>query len=228
MIRQGQMELRNSPSPRSRAATGILYGSAALFVLALATKLLGYAEKRSLAMLFGADGSLDAYFTALQIGLFGHFLTRGLLRPVVIPLLSEARSRSLNDARTGEESSTFARYSFTWNNSPVDLGRGTYLIAMLSDSCAHCAEIVGALNRLSAEPGFPRIVGLVLGENETLKAFQATFQPSFPTRLIPVLEFFELIGDAPPRFIMIKDGWQVIYWDDEYPDAKKIRTAAKL
>jgi hypothetical protein len=119
----------------------------------------------------------------------------------------------------------FAKFSMDWDGKRLDLGKGLYVVAMLSDSCSHCAEIVGGLNRLSASPNFPPIVGLILGEEDTLRSFRATFAPKFPNRLIPVLEFFDLIGDAPPRFYVLKDGQIVKQWDETLPTEAVFRSA---
>ncbi|MCX7014333.1 MAG: hypothetical protein NTW86_17580 [Candidatus Sumerlaeota bacterium] len=127
----------------------------------------------------------------------------------------------------GDGGGKFAKYSFEWQGERLDLGMEVCFVAMLSDSCAHCAELVASLNRMSKDPSLPRIIGLVLGEEETLKNFRATFHPEFATRLIPVLEFFDLIGDAPPRFYLVDNGREAKYWDEEIPQAAAILEAAK-
>ena len=122
-------------------------------------------------------------------------------------------------------SSKFAAYPVDWEGKRLDLAQGLYLVAMLSDSCEHCADIVDGLNRLSQKPDFPPIVGLILGEEDTLRSFRQTYRPRFATRLIPVLEFFDLIGDAPPRFYVLRDGKSLKYWDENLPAEAAFREA---
>ena len=112
----------------------------------------------------------------------------------------------------------FSKYSVDWNGQRINLAEGIYLVAMLSDSCLDCAEMVNELNHLYESPGCPLIVGLFLGEKNTLRTFQQAYRPQFPTRLIPDLEFFSLIGNSPPRFIVVKDGRQIQYWDKGLPE----------
>ena len=111
----------------------------------------------------------------------------------------------------------FAKYSVEWEAKTISLAKGTYIVAMISDSCEHCGEIVAALNQLAETPGLPPVVGLVLGEDNTLRRFRDAYGPRFPTALIPVLEFFNLIGDHPPRFYVIEGGKTTKHWDAEVP-----------
>jgi hypothetical protein len=119
--------------------------------------------------------------------------------------------------------SEFGKFSFDWEGKRCDLSKGLYLIAMLSDTCEHCAQVVGTLNALNERPGMPAVVGLILGEGETLNQFRRNFAPRFPTRLIPVLDFFNLIGDAPPRFHLVRDGRAVKFWDTDPPAANVLQ-----
>jgi hypothetical protein len=121
--------------------------------------------------------------------------------------------------------SKFAAYPVEWEGKRLDLAKGLYVVALLSDSCEHCAEIVDGLNRLSQRPDFPPIAGLILGEEDTLRSFRQTYRPRFATRLIPVLEFFDLIGDAPPRFYVLRDGKSLKYWDENLPAEAAFREA---
>jgi hypothetical protein len=103
-------------------------------------------------------------------------------------------------------------------DSLLDLGKGRYFVAFLSDSCSHCQETVSKLNKLPQEiDSIPPVVGLILGEEETLRQFRQQFSPKFPTAIIPPLTFFEFIGDAPPRFYLIKDGRPIRHWDEDLP-----------
>jgi uncharacterized membrane protein YphA (DoxX/SURF4 family) len=126
-----------------------------------------------------------------------------------------------SDPPPEKKDAPFARFRFEAEGIDYDLGRGEYLVALLSDSCDHCEEAVPQLNELADLLGesLPPIVGLCLGEKETLAQFRERSGPQFPTVLIEPLIFFDLIGDAPPRFILIRDGRPLQSWDEELPDA---------
>ena len=63
-----------------------------------------------------------------------------------------------------------------------DLGKGKYFVAILSTSCAHCEEEARRLSKIPRFfPDFPPIVGLCLGEEETLSQFRERGEIEFPT-----------------------------------------------
>jgi len=111
----------------------------------------------------------------------------------------------------------FSGYVFEWKNKRYDLTRGLYIVVMISDSCEGCAEIVRSLNALTENKDLPPIVAFVLGEKETLERFRENYSPAFPTNLMAPLDFLDRIGEAPPRFILVKDGKQLQYWDTKRP-----------
>jgi hypothetical protein len=107
----------------------------------------------------------------------------------------------------------FSGYVFEWKDKRYDLTRGLYIVVMISDSCEGCAEIVRSLNSLTQNKDLPPVVAFVLGEKETLERFRRNYSPAFPTNLMAPLEFIDRIGEAPPRFILVRDGKQLHYWD---------------
>ena len=122
-----------------------------------------------------------------------------------------------------DEDRPFARFRFQLDNEEWDLGNGEYFVALLSDSCDHCAEAVAKLNELPLFfPEMPPIIGLCLGDEETLKQFQEETQPEFPTVLTDPLVFFSLIGDAPPRYTYISGGAEIGHWDEELPNDQQL------
>jgi hypothetical protein len=105
-----------------------------------------------------------------------------------------------------------------WN-----LGEGEYFVVLLSDSCEHCEEIMFELDDLpSRVPNTPPVVSLFLGEEETLEELVELVEPEYPTFLIDELVFVHLLllGDAkaPPRFVHVRDGKEVQYWNEELPE----------
>ncbi len=121
--------------------------------------------------------------------------------------------------------SGLGEYSVKRRDRRFDLGDGVYLVGLLSDACAHCAEDVAQLNELNSTAELPPVVGLILGEADTLEQFREDYRPQFPNRLIPVLEFFDLIGDAPPRVYLTHNGVSVAFWDSKIPDGDVVRGA---
>lgn len=127
----------------------------------------------------------------------------------------QARARTESDFNSLKNE--FSHYSLTWNGNILNLAEGTYLVAMLSDSCSQCGGHVAELNALAHDPQMPQVVGLILGEEDTDRAFRDQYRPQFPTTALPVLEFLNLIGKAPPRFILVREGRQIQFWDEEFP-----------
>jgi hypothetical protein len=107
----------------------------------------------------------------------------------------------------------FSGYVFDWEGKHYDLTRGLYIVVMISDSCEGCAEIVRSLNALAVNKDLPPIVAFVLGEKATLENFRKNYSPAFPTNLMAPLDFLDRIGEAPPRFILVREGRQLRYWD---------------
>jgi hypothetical protein len=106
-----------------------------------------------------------------------------------------------------------------------DLSQGTYLVALLSESCNHCAGEVASLNRLMSDAALPPVVALVLGEAEDVRRFAERYHPAFPTQPASVLDFLKLIGEAPPRYILARDGRQLAFWDEQAPTREALLSA---
>jgi putative peptidoglycan lipid II flippase len=77
----------------------ILFSSAALLLITVFLKVLGFGEKRVLAHFLGGGDDLDVFFTAVKISGAVYFILRGILRPAVIPLLVAAKNESPEKAR---------------------------------------------------------------------------------------------------------------------------------
>jgi hypothetical protein len=137
-----------------------------------------------------------------------------------------AGSAGAGNAASNAGERKLAKHVMQWEGKRIDLGHGVYLVALLSDSCEHCAELVAELNRYGQDHQLPTIAGLILGEEDTYEQFKASFQPQFATLRIPVLEFFDLIGNAPPRFYLTAEGKPLKFWDERLPSAEEIRQAA--
>ena len=113
----------------------------------------------------------------------------------------------------------FAQFQFEYEGFDWDLGVGQYFVALLSDTCEHCAAASEEMNEmLMVFPGMPPIIGLMLGDEETLQQYREQVDPQFPTILIDPLRFMQLLDDAPPRFFYVQDGKALRHWDEELPE----------
>jgi hypothetical protein len=116
----------------------------------------------------------------------------------------------------------FARYVITDGDRPRELATGSYFVAMLSASCDPCQESTSHLNELCLLDEIPPVVGLMMGDEEEIQQFRTLTDPQFPVLGIDTLEFFNLIGDAPPRFYIIQDGHPVRHLDAEEPTLEEL------
>jgi hypothetical protein len=118
------------------------------------------------------------------------------------------------------ERGPLASYSFEFEGQTIDLGTGEYLVAMLSATCEHCQAAVEVLNTLASQPGAPRIVALMLGNEQEMDEFRTVTSPEFPNHAIDALQFMNLIGNEPPRFYIVRDGKEQSHLDvlDPTPD----------
>ncbi len=169
-------------------------------------------------------------YSILFVGTLG-ILTLALISPAAdkevstLPLSSLGVDSTMEKTRTSQ--SPFAKYNITWQDKIRHLSKGTYLIALLSDSCTHCADEMPGLKRFADHLQAPTVVALMLGEEDSMADFNHQHQPNFPMQLIPPLEFFNLLGDAdaPPRFVLIQNGEIIQYWNAHLPKAEKILQA---
>ncbi len=120
----------------------------------------------------------------------------------------------------------FAGFVFENDETHYDLSEGDYLVALLSATCSHCEEETNRLSELpELFPDAPPVVGLCMGTAAELKTFREKTIPNFPTVRLDPLAFFQLIGQAPPRFVLIRDGKSVRYWDEHMPELLELAEA---
>jgi len=113
------------------------------------------------------------------------------------------------------DTSTFSNFTEFSNVGRVDLADGELLIAVFDANCEHCEEIATAIKRLDNELNdFPSIYTLVFSETESeISDFQKRTDTKYPYHRVNVDEFFNLIGDSPPRIYWLKDGAIIEIWD---------------
>ncbi|HEX9654178.1 MAG TPA: MauE/DoxX family redox-associated membrane protein [bacterium] len=114
----------------------------------------------------------------------------------------------------------FARYTQFERAGRVDLASGDRLVAVFNAECEHCQEAAKSLGALAkGHSDFPPIYVLIFGEHDTaVAAFWETTEASFPYHTISEAEFFDLIGNSPPRIYWLQDGNVKARWDDGFAD----------
>ncbi len=122
------------------------------------------------------------------------------------------------------QGAAFAFESFTHFEGAgrVDLRSGTKYVAVFNLDCEHCqaaAKTIGALQQAQGA-AFPEFFVLFYKEGSTsVEAFETLTQTHFPYHFIEVEQFFNLIGDSPPRIYKIVDGKVVQFWDTDFETA---------
>jgi len=147
--------------------------------------------------------------------LHSHKRTRFLLAAAgtAVVLVAAALGEKPSLVRTSP-GGPFAKFVFTSDmGENIDLGTGEYFVVMLSATCEHCQAVGPILNDLMFKPGVPPTVGLLMGDEEEVADFNAVVQPMFITHVIDSLEWIHLVGKEPPRFYVIRDGYEVRHLD---------------
>jgi hypothetical protein len=119
----------------------------------------------------------------------------------------------------------FGKFVFTSDmGEHIDLGTGDYFVIMLSATCEHCQAVSATLNEIMFMPDVPTTVGLLIAEDdEELDEFNSIAQPMFITHVIDSLEWANLISrKGPPRFYVIRDGYEVRYLDSMEPTLEEL------
>lgn len=122
----------------------------------------------------------------------------------------------------------FAGYTQFEKAGRVDLTEGDKLVAVFNADCEHCQETARELGTLAdGNVNFPQIYVLMFGENAAaVSAFSEKTNTHYSYHLISENEFFDLIGNAPPRVYWLKNGKIQARWDDEF--AKNILAAFNI
>ena len=91
--------------------------------------------------------------------------------------------------------------------------------------CEHCQDAAKEISTLKKELNqFPNVFVLFYKEGSTsVEEFEKITETKFPYALIDVNDFFDLIGNSPPRIYQIEKGQVKNIWDDSF--YKKIKTA---
>jgi len=132
--------------------------------------------------------------------------------------------------KTQEPSIDYGQFVFDTDMGPFDLGKGTYLVPIMSMSCDDCKSRVPTLNDLMSQMNMPRMVALCYEEDAgDLDKFRGETQPYFPLHALgnqPLL-YFNLRGDSHFRLTLVRDGRAVKHWNGEVPTPQQVLEALK-
>ena len=99
-----------------------------------------------------------------------------------------------------------------FNDENVTLTNGVCIAAFLSLDCDHCIEIALELGLLHQRLPFSMYY-IFLGDEEKVPDFFSDTLAEFPYTIPRPVNFFDFIGDAPPRIYSLKEGQILAFWD---------------
>jgi uncharacterized membrane protein YphA (DoxX/SURF4 family) len=106
-------------------------------------------------------------------------------------------------------------------NAPVDLAKGSYLIALLDLDAPDARDLVKRLNLLSQRPGKPVVMAFYGGEVDDKTVFCFNTRPSFEVVAVPRTELKRLYRKLP-RFFQLKEGKVLRIWDGSPPGGEEV------
>lgn len=142
--------------------------------------------------------------------------------------IAQTTTPATGSANAGEAGIDYGQFVFDTDMGSYNLGKGTYLVPILSMTCEHCMTNVPLLNDLMSQPGMPPMVALCYEDKEgDLINFQVQTQPMFPLHALgnqPLL-YFNLRGEEPFRLSLVRDGHALAHWDGKVPPAEEVAGA---
>jgi len=111
----------------------------------------------------------------------------------------------------------------------VDLSTGEKFIGVINTDCNHCREMVKEIMSLSKNySDYPEFFFLVFSDGSVgIDSFKTLTDFNFPYHIIDINEFFDLIGQAPPRIYYLADGIVKEIWDDDFGTKLKMFLSSK-
>jgi hypothetical protein len=125
-----------------------------------------------------------------------------------------------NQGNGGGAGLDYGQFVFDTDMGSYALGKGVYLVPILSMTCEDCMGKVPLLNELMSQPGMPPMVALCYEDKAgDLDNFRNQAQPLFPLHALgdqPLL-YFNLRGEDPFRLTLVRDGRALMHWDGKVP-----------
>ncbi len=112
----------------------------------------------------------------------------------------------------------FAEYTNFVGQGRVNLSRGDKLIAIMNTECDHCQLLAKDLAGMKKKmKWFPEMYALFFSEGSiSVDSFKVITNFDFPFKIIGVNQFFNLIGQSPPRIYWLRDGVVKEVWDKDF------------
>lgn len=115
----------------------------------------------------------------------------------------------------------FSKFIYFEGTGRVDLTSGERLVAVFSLDCEHCQQTASEIADLQRnENNLPELYVLFFSEgNVTVNLFNSITHSNFPYHMIDANDFFNLIGNQPPRIYWLKNGKIEKYWDENIKES---------
>lgn len=112
----------------------------------------------------------------------------------------------------------FSKYIHFQDYGRVDLSSGEKFIGVINTDCNHCREMVNEIIELKKiHNNFAEFFFLIFSDGSIdIDSFKTLTGFNFPYHIIDINEFFDLIGNYPPRIYYLKDGNVSEIWDDNF------------
>lgn len=135
--------------------------------------------------------------------------------PVFILLLSMLFVFIFSPIRSVKEF-PFLKYTQFTNAGRVDLADDDVLVAIFDATCDHCIETAKTFKRIMSDvKSFPKVYVLMFSEDQDdIVSFNKLTGTNFAIAKISIDEFFNLIGNSPPRVYYIEAGEVTAVWDE--------------
>ena len=167
---------------------------------------------------------LEAIIKNIVLIIIGIFVFRSsekkadkLYIPIVILIISIGFVFAVTPIKYYEDL-VFSKYIDFENEGRVDLTDGDKLVAVFFIDCEHCMETANDIIALENETSkFQNFYILFAGEeSDSVQHFLENANIEHPYLRIPTEDFFELIGNSPPRIYWLQNGEIKEYWDDNF------------
>jgi len=167
---------------------------------------------------------LEAIIKNIILIIIGIFVFRSIEKndsklyiPIVILIISIGFVFTVAPIKSYEDL-TFSKYINFENEGRVDLTDGDKLVAIFFIDCEHCMETANEIIEFEKETSKLQNFYILFSGEETdsVKHFLDKANIEHPHLRIPIEDFFDLIGNAPPRIYWLQSGEVKEFWDDNF------------
>jgi hypothetical protein len=156
-------------------------------------------------------------FIGVYVFLQSSYKTKKIHFPTIILFISIGTVFIVAPLKSYEDL-IFSKYTNFQNEGMVDLTSGDKLVAVFFIDCEHCMEVANEIVMLEKETSKLHNFYILFSGEETdsVEHFLVQTNINHPYEKIPIEDFFDLIGNAPPRIYWLQDGLVKEYWDEEF------------